>query len=84
MEITFHIKALEQYNYWAMHDKKVFKKLDKLIADILRQPYEGIGKPERLKHELSEFWSRRITEKDRLVYKVTENQVSIIQCKGHY
>ena len=84
MEVTFHLKALEQYNYWALKDKKIFKKVNKLLKDIIRSPIEGIGKLEKLKHELSGYWSRRITDKDRLVYKFDENKISIIRCKGHY
>jgi toxin YoeB len=84
MEITFHLKALEQYNYWALHDKKIFKKINELLKDIIRSPVDGIGKPEQLKHELSGYWSRRITDKDRLVYKFDEDTIVIIRCKNHY
>jgi len=78
--------VFEDFTAWALEDKKTFKKIISLIKDIKRDPYKGIGKPEPLKHNLSGFWSRHITEEHRLVYKVSEdgNTVIIISCKKHY
>jgi toxin YoeB len=65
-------------------DKKVFKKILELIKDIQREPFSGIGKPERLKYELQGYWSRRITDEHRLVYKIEEDLLIILSCKYHY
>jgi toxin YoeB len=65
-------------------DKKVFKKILELIKDIQREPFSGIGKPERLKYELQGYWSRRITNEHRLVYKIEEDLLIILSCKYHY
>jgi toxin YoeB len=83
-EITFERSALDDYSYWALIDKKVFKKINILIKDIIRDPFSGIGKPEALKYELTGYWSRRIKDDHRLVYKIEEDQIIIAQCKGHY
>ena len=79
-------KVFEDFTSWALEDKNVYKKILSLIKDIQRSPYDGIGKPEPLKHDLSGYWSRRITEEHRLVYQVSEdeNMVIIISCKRHY
>lgn len=82
--ITFAPEAFEQFNDWAAQDKKIHRKVITLINDILRQPFTGIGKPEPLKHELSGYWSRRITDEHRLVYKVTETELIILSCRFHY
>ena len=82
--ISFTAKEWEEYCYWHMQDKKTFKRINLLLADISRNKFEGIGKPEPLKSNLSVYWSRRIDEVNRLVYKVDNNQIEIIQCKGHY
>ena len=82
--IVFEAKGFEQFNSWALENKKIYKKIIKLINNIQRTPYEGLGKPERLKHQLSEYWSRRITSEHRLVYKVTEDNLIIVSCKYHY
>ena len=87
MNITFiDNNVFEDFTAWASEDKQIFKKIVALIKDIKRSPYEGIGKPERLKYELSGYWSRRITEEHRLVYKVFEDRdtIEIISCKKHY
>jgi len=76
--------AWEEYCDWQQKDKNVVKRINQLIKDIKRSPYEGIGKPEPLKGNLSGFWSRRINEEHRIVYVVAENAVIIISCKGHY
>ena len=72
------------YTYWVSHDRKIAKRIVRLIDDIERQPFEGLGKPEPLKHDLSGFWSRRITDEHRLVYTVEENQLLIAQARYQY
>lgn len=84
MNLTWSPGAWEDYLYWQTHDKKKLKQINNLIKDITRSPFEGIGKPEPLKHELSGYWSRRITQEHRLVYKIEDNQVLIAQCRHHY
>jgi toxin YoeB len=69
---------------WGKEDKKVFKKILELIKDIQREPFSGIGKPEPLKYELQGYWSRRITDEHRLVYKIEEDLLIILSCKYHY
>ena len=82
--IAFHQEAFEQYSEWAARDKKRFERLKRLISEAAKTPFEGIGKPEPLKHELKGYWSRRITGEHRLVYKVTDEQIVIASCKYHY
>lgn len=84
MKVLFHENAWEDYNYFLVHDKKVIDKINKLIKDISRSPYEGIGKPEALKHSLSGLWSRRISQEHRLVYTVQDSTIYILQCRYHY
>lgn len=84
MKMTFSQKAWEDYLEWQRQDKKKFKRIHTLIKNISRTPFEGIGDPEPLKHEWSGYWSRRIDIKNRLVYRVTDNQIIIAQCKYHY
>jgi len=84
MNLDFTPQAWEDYIYWQQHDKKTLKKLNALIKDVLRHPYEGIGKPEALKGDLSGFWSRRIDGKHRIVYRIAEDRCQIVQCRGHY
>ena len=76
--------AWQDYVYWQMQDKKTLKRINMLIKDIGRNPFDGIGKPEPLKGELSGIWSRRIDNEHRLVYVAEEDAVLIIACKGHY
>lgn len=76
--------AWQDYVYWQMQDKKTLKRINMLIKDIGRNPFDGIGKPEPLKGELSGFWSRRIDNEHRLIYVVEKDAVLIIACKGHY
>ncbi|MEY2828369.1 MAG: hypothetical protein RIQ33_227 [Bacteroidota bacterium] len=83
-KIQFTIHAFEEYNQWLMEDKKVHQRLVDLIKEISRTPFTGKGKPEPLKHELKGYWSRRITDEHRLVYRVTNDFVEIIHCKYHY
>lgn len=84
MNKIFTKTSWEEYLYWQIEDKKVLKRINDLIKDIERNGNSGIGKPEALKHELSGFWSRRITEEHRLIYSLDEKNISIISCRGHY
>jgi len=78
-------EAWKDYLYWQNQDKKTLRKINKLINDILRNGYEGIGEPEPLRGNLSGWWSRRIDECNRIVYRITDNEtVEIAQCRGHY
>lgn len=74
----------DDYVYWQSQDKKALKRINQLIKDIERNGYEGIGKPEPLKHELQGFWSRRIDDVNRLVYRIENGQIEIAQCRLHY
>jgi toxin YoeB len=74
----------KDYVYWQSQDKKTLKRINKLIDNMLRTPFEGLGKPEPLKENLSGFWSRRIDDTNRLVYAVTDQYVTIIACRYHY
>jgi len=84
MNKIFSDAAWEQYKYWVLTDKKIVKKINELIKDIERNGNEGVGKPEPLKHELSGYWSRRISDVHRLIYSVDEDNIYIAKCKGHY
>ncbi len=84
LDIQFTPIAFEQYNQWQSLDKNLFKRLQKLILEVARIPFEGTGKPEALKHDLKGYWSRRINDEHRLVYRVTNECVKIIACKFHY
>lgn len=76
--------AWKGYIYWQTQDKKTLKKINDLIKDIERQPFSGIGKPEPLKGDKQGYWSRRIDDKNRIVYKVDQNHITIAQCGEHY
>ena len=76
--------AWNDYLYWQKQDKKTLKRINELLKDIDRNAYDGIGKPERLAENLSGYWSRRIDDKNRIVYKIENNQITIIQCGSHY
>jgi len=76
--------AWEDYLYWQQQDKKTLERVNTLIKESMRQPFTGIGKPEPLKSNLSGWWSRRITQEHRLVYKVEDNTLIILQCRFHY
>ncbi len=76
--------AFEQYNEWQSENKQIFNKLKKLIKETAKNPYEGTGKPEALKHDYKGYWSRRITDEHRLIYKVEDKFIKIIACKFHY
>ena len=82
--IVWTDEAWKDYIYWQTQDRKTLKKINKLIEDVKRHPFEGIGKPEPLKENLSGFWSRRIDESNRLVYVVDNEYISIISCRFHY
>ncbi|MCY7277999.1 MAG: Txe/YoeB family addiction module toxin [Phormidesmis sp. CAN_BIN44] len=82
--IAFDREAFKQFNTWAIEDRKIYAKVVDLIEDILRDPFKGLGNPEPLKHDLKGYWSRRITDEHRLIYRVTEEQVFILGCKFHY
>ena len=84
MNIVFSEESFTDYQTWVQEDKKLFKKINEIIKDIIRSPFSGIGKPEPLRHELSGYWSRRINEEHRLVYKVSETSILIASCKYHY
>lgn len=83
-KITFAENAWEEYLAWQLLDKKILKKINDLLKDIQRQPFVGLGKPEPLKGEDSDKWSRRINDKDRLVYMLAQDTIVVLQCKGHY
>ena len=83
-QVAFEEKAFEDFTNWASQDKKLYTKIIALIKDIKRSPFLGLGKPELLKHELSGYWSRRINDEHRLVYKVTDTMIIIASCKYHY
>ena len=74
----------KDYKYWQTEDRKTLKKINSLIEDVCRNGNEGMGKPEPLGGNLSGFWSRRINDKDRLIYKVDENNIYILSCRFHY
>jgi len=83
-KITFTPQAWEEYCYWQTQDKKILKRINLLLQDISRNGFTGIGKPEPLKENLSGYWSRRIDDVNRLVYRIKDEQIEIIQCRGHY
>lgn len=84
MKLLWEERAWEEYCYWQTLDKKILKKINAIIKDIQRSPYEGLGKPEPLKGNLSGWWSRRINECDRLVYREKDGAILLASCKGHY
>jgi toxin YoeB len=84
MKISFLEDAWNDYLYWQNYDKKTLKKINDLIKDIQRNPFEGIGKPEPLKYDFSGLWSRKINQEHRLVDQVKEQEIIIVQCRYHY
>jgi toxin YoeB len=84
MPIKFSDQAWDDYLYWQANDRDSIKRINTLLKEIQRSPFEGIGKPEPLKHNLSGFWSRRIDEEHRLVYSVQDDTLLIAQCLYHY
>ncbi len=83
-ELAWTKEAWSDYVYWQSRDKKTTKRFNKIIENMIRSPFEGIGKPEKLKDNLSGFISRRIDDTNRIVYAVDENQITIISCRYHY
>jgi toxin YoeB len=84
VKLIFAGKAWEDYLYWQRTDKKILNRINTLIKDIKRSPFDGIGKPEPLKHALAGYWSRRINDEHRIVYKVTDNSILLAQLRYHY
>jgi toxin YoeB len=84
MRLVFSTKAWEGYLYWQSTDNKVVKRINALIKEIQRTPFEGVGKPEPLRHGLAGYWSRRINDEHRLVYKIQDDAVLIAQLRYHY
>lgn len=84
MRLLWEDRAWEEYLYWQTQDRKMLKRINALIADIKRSPFEGIGKPEPLKHALSGYWSRRIDETNRIVYFEQDAVIYVVSCRGHY
>lgn len=83
-KIAFSESAWQDYLYWQMQDKKTLKRVNQLVKDIERDNFEGIGKPEALKGDLSGFWSRRIDDANRLIYRINGEFIDILSCKGQY
>ena len=84
MILSWAETAWEDYLYWQNHDKKLLRRINTLIKDTKRQPFQGLGDPEALKHDKSGYWARRINREHRLVYKVTDAGLFIAQCRYHY
>ncbi len=84
MILSWADNAWEDYLYWQKADKKIVKRINTLIKDTMRPPFEGVGDPEPLKHNWTGYWSRRINREHRLVYKVNEGSLYIVQCRYHY
>ena len=83
-QLVFKKKGWSDYLYWQMQDRKILKRINQLIADIDRNGHEGIGKPEALKYDLQGWWSRRIDEEHRLVYRIEGNAIHVAACRFHY
>jgi toxin YoeB len=83
-QLSWTDEAWKSYLYWQTQDRKTLKRINRLITDILRSPFEGIGKPEPLRENLSGLWSRRIDDTNRLVYAVDDEAITIISCRYHY
>jgi toxin YoeB len=84
VKLVFADEAWEDYLYWQKQDKRMVERINKLIRETEREPFAGVGKPEPLKHVLSGFWSRRITGEHRMVYRVVNNSLEIVQLRFHY
>ena len=84
MKIIWFEEAWADYLYWQTQDKKTIKRINQLLQDATRNGYTGIGKPEPLKGEFSGFWSRRIDEVNRFVYRINDGVLEVLSCKGHY
>ena len=84
MKIVFADRGWEDFTYWVKNDRKIAARIVRLIKDTEREPFDGLGKPEPLRHDLTGFWSRRITDEHRLVYSVDKERVLIAQARYHY
>lgn len=84
MRLIFADDAWEDYLYWQKQDKRMVERINKLISETQREPFAGVGKPEQLKHALAEFWSRRITDEHRMVYRIEGDALMIAQLRFHY
>ncbi len=83
-KVMFEASAFEDFTDWAIKDIKLYERIVRLIQDIQRTPFSGLGRPEALRHELQGYWSRRINKEHRLVYKITPEAIIIVACKYHY
>jgi toxin YoeB len=83
-DVRFDPDGWREFTEWQSRDRKIWTRLVELIDETLRTPFDGKGKPEPLKHEYKGYWSRRITQEDRLIYKVSDSEIVIISCEGHY
>jgi len=84
MKVSFMDQAWDDYLFWQSHDKKILLKINTLLKDIDRDAFKGLGSPEPLKHDLSGYWSMRITLEHRLVYRIENNEIKVVQCRYHY
>ncbi len=84
MILSWTSQGWEDYLYWQQTDKKQLRRINQLVKDIMRSPFDGVGNPEPLKHHLSGWWSRRIDREHRLVYQTGEGSITILQCRYHY
>lgn len=84
MKLIFSENAWEDYLYWQKTDKRLLNRINKLIKETKREPFEGVGKPEALKHGFAGYWSRRINDEHRMVYKVTDDALLLAQLRYHY
>ena len=84
MKLIFSEHAWDDYLYWQRHNPKILKRINSLIKDIQRQPFAGVGKPEPLKHNFSGYWSRRVTDEHRIIYKIENDSLMIAQLRYHY
>ncbi len=84
MKLIFADEAWEDYLYWQKQDKKMVERINKLIAEVMREPFSGVGKPEPLKHALSGYWSRRTNDAQRVVYKIEDGSLLLAQLRYHY
>ncbi len=84
MKIKFSTSAFKDYQQWQKDNQRIFERINRLLEDIKTSPFEGIGNPEPLKYKWQGYWSRRITQEQRLVYSVKDNTIFVVQCKFHY
>ena len=84
MKLVFTELSWEDYLFWQKNDKQKLKRINEILKDISRNPYDGIGKPEALKFNYAGFWSRRIDEEHRLIYRVDDDEIQIVKCRFHY